>query len=130
MAVMSESSSFLVASLCSLLTISSMQVFKTFLASSQMYTILGGFVGSVLFLFLLTAIGNLEKVVFGANFQTQLKEVTFCLLVSMGAAASIHRVCATVCLLFSVVMLYSVYKISQDTYSASSSVSTVIKKKK
>jgi hypothetical protein len=31
--------------------------------------------GSLLFVFLLTAVGNLEKTVFGHGFQTQLAEV-------------------------------------------------------
>jgi hypothetical protein len=127
---MNEGSTFLVSTLCGLLTVSSMQVFKTYLASSQVLTILGGFVGSILFLFLLTAVGNLEKLMFGDNFQAQLKEVVFCLVVSLMAAGSIHRVCVTVCLLFSMLMLFGVYKISQDTYTVSSSVSSSTKKKK
>ena len=39
-------------------------------------TILAGFTGSLLFVFLLTAVGNLEKSVFGFNFQTKLGEVS------------------------------------------------------
>ena len=51
------------------------KVYKTALASSQLMTILAGFTGSLLFVFLLTAVGNLEKSVFGFNFQTKLGEV-------------------------------------------------------
>jgi len=130
MAVMSEGNSFLLSSMFSLLTISSMQVFKTFLGSTQLLTILGGFVGSLLFLFLLTAVGNLEKLLLGSNFQTQLKEVVFCLMLALAASASVHRVCVTVCLLFSMVMLYSVYRISQDTYSAPAAATTSTSSKK
>ena len=67
------------------------QVYKGFLASSQLMTIATGFTGSLLFVFLITAgaifslmsptlistqpVGNLEKTVFGNNFQTKLGEV-------------------------------------------------------
>ena len=61
-------------------------------ASTQLMTVLGGFTGSLLFVFLLTGIGNLEKSMFGSSFQTQLSEVVFCLLVAMMASATIHRV--------------------------------------
>ena len=40
------------------LTFSSMQMFKQTLQSSQLMTILGGFIGSFFFVFLLTALGN------------------------------------------------------------------------
>jgi hypothetical protein len=72
-----------------------MQLYKNNLASSELMTIVGGFLGSVLFIFILTvsyffffvkiiyftkklifkttkAIGNLEKILFGAGFQTKL----------------------------------------------------------
>ena len=38
-------------------------------------TILAGFTGSLFYVFLLTAVGNLEKSMFGFNFQTKLGEV-------------------------------------------------------
>ena len=46
--------SFLFASTLTVLTFAGMQMFKTNLASSEWMTILGGFVGSQLFVFLLT----------------------------------------------------------------------------
>merc|ERR1712128_41186 len=72
---LTEGGSFVVSSIVSLLLFSGMQVYKTALASSQLMTILAGFTGSLLFVFLLTAVGNLEKSVFGFNFQTKLGEV-------------------------------------------------------
>ena len=62
---LTESSSLPVASILALLTFSGMQWAKPLLASSQPMTILGGFLGSILFVFILTAIGNLEQVLFG-----------------------------------------------------------------
>merc|ERR1739840_34517 len=111
---------------------SGMQVYKTFLASSQLMTILAGFSGSLLFVFLLTAVGNLEKSVFGFNFQTKLGEVVFCMLMAMSAAGTVHRVSATTCLLFSIGMVWSLNKISQDTYGGvqSAPAHTQHKKKK
>jgi hypothetical protein len=38
----------------------------------------------------------------------------FCIIVAVGASASVHRVSATTCFLFSVMMLYSLNKISQQ----------------
>merc|ERR1719232_735991 len=86
------------------------------LASSQLMTILAGFTGSLLYVLLLTTVANLEKSVFGFNFQSKLGEVVFCMLAAMSAAGSVHRVSATTCLLFSVGMTWSLNKISQDTY--------------
>ena len=134
---LNEGSSFVVSSIVSLLLFSGMQMFKTVLASTQMMTILAGFTGSILYVFLLTAVANLEKSIFGFNFQTKLGEVrwtvtkihlammlqttvpvqvVFCLLAAMSAAGTVHRVSATTCLLFSVAMTWSLHKISQDTY--------------
>ena len=40
-------------------------------------------------------------------------ECVFCILIAVGASASVHRVSATTCLIFSVMMVYSINKISQ-----------------
>lgn len=40
--------------------------------SSQFHTIFGGYLGSVLFLLSLTAVGNLETCMFGKSFQVKL----------------------------------------------------------
>jgi hypothetical protein len=52
----SNSSSFLFSLLVALLLFASMQVFRTQIASSQPLTIAGGFVGSLVFVSLLTVI--------------------------------------------------------------------------
>merc|ERR1712128_2630 len=127
---LTEGGSFVVSSIVSLLLFSGMQVYKTALASSQLMTILAGFTGSLLFVFLLTAVSNLEKSVFGFNFQTKLAEVVFCMLVSMSAAGTVHRVAATTCLLFSIAMTWSLNKMSQETYSVAPAVTTSHTKKK
>merc|ERR1719343_1466962 len=127
---LNEGSSFVVSSIVSLLLFSGMQMFKTVLASTQMMTILAGFTGSILYVFLLTAVANLEKSIFGFNFQTKLGEVVFCLLAAMSAAGTVHRVSATTCLLFSIGMAWSLNKISQDTYGQAAAPSVSHSKKK
>ena len=72
---LNESSSFVVSSALSLLLFSGMQVYKVALASTQLLTIVTGFLGAILYVLLLTAVANLEKTVFGFNFQSKLGEV-------------------------------------------------------
>ena len=113
---LTESSSFPVATILAILTFSGMQMAKPILASTQLMTIVGGFVGSVLFVFLVTAVGNLEAIVFGKGFQTKLPETILAMIMAMAASASVHRVCASTCLLFSLLLTYSMYKISQTVH--------------
>ncbi|XP_065912867.1 keratinocyte-associated protein 2-like [Dysidea avara] len=102
----------------SVLTFAAMQMFSEELAASQLGTIAGGFVGSLLFCFILNAVGNAETLMFEKGFQTKLfPEVIICLLLSMGISAAVHRVCATTCLIFSLVDLYYINRISQATYA-------------
>jgi len=111
-----EGGSFILASVFSVLTLSGMQLYRNLLASSQLLTIAGGFIGSIFYVFLLTALGNLEKTLLGASYQTGISEILFCLLVSVSTAASVHRVSGSTCLLFSIGMTWSLYKISQERY--------------
>ena len=113
---LTTTSSLPVACILAILTFSGMQMAKPTLASTQTMTILGGFMGSILYVFLLTALGNLEQILFGKGFQTKVPETVFTLALALFASGSIHRVCATTCLLFSLLMTYSMYKISQQEY--------------
>ncbi len=115
---LNESASFVVSSILSVLTFSAMQVLKPTLASSKPMTLAGGFLGSLLFVFLLTAVGNLERCLFGKGFATKVFEVVVCILLATSAAASVHRVCATTCVLLSLLMLHGVFKISQEVYGS------------
>lgn len=60
------------SSILTVLIFSGMQIYKVWLASSQIYTILGGYIGSILFMCVLTAVGNLESTIFGKSFQQKL----------------------------------------------------------
>lgn len=110
--------SFILSSIITVLLFSGMQMYRSWLTSSQLHTILGGYVGSLLFLFVLTALGNLEATVFGKSFQQKLfPEVVFSLIISLISSGLVHRVATTTCFLFSMVTLYYMNRISQETYA-------------
>jgi len=108
-------SSLLLSGLLFLLTLSSTQLWSLELASSEVATILGGFLHSLLFLFLLIVIGNIEQQ-FWSEVTLGWFEVVSALLVSMAAAASVHRVCVTTCVLFSCAMLYLLLNVSRSVH--------------
>ncbi|KAJ4434873.1 hypothetical protein ANN_23444 [Periplaneta americana] len=158
----SSGTSFVLSSVLTVLLFSGMQMYRQWLASSQLHTILGGYLGSVLFILVLTvslkflsnryasplvhsltniqAVGNLESTLFGKGFQTKLFpekkykyqygdsyisnffygfiSVFSCLIVALTASGMVHRVCTTTCFLFSMVGLYYVNRISQQTHAA------------
>jgi len=108
--------SLVLSSVLTVLLFSVMQLYRPWLASTQLNTILGGYLGSWLFVLSLTAISNLESVVLGQGFQAKLfPEICFCLVGTLFACGTIHRVCASTCLLFSILALYFVNRISQKS---------------
>ncbi|TRY63574.1 hypothetical protein TCAL_00411 [Tigriopus californicus] len=117
---LNESASAVVSLVFAVLTFSSMQIFKLQFQSSQGGTILGGLTGSLIFVFLLTTLNNLERVIFGKGFQAKWFEVGLSLVMAVMASAAVHRVSASTCFLFSLGMLYGMAKIAQDAYGLGS----------
>ncbi|KAF6216559.1 hypothetical protein GE061_000902 [Apolygus lucorum] len=106
--------SFLLSTMLSILVFCIMQIQRQWFSSSQLHTILGGYLGSLLFTLLLTAIGNVESIVFGPRFHTKLfPEVVICFGLAMIASGMVHRVCTTTCCLFSLIALYYI-KVNED----------------
>merc|ERR1711976_795051 len=123
--------SFLLSTTLSVLLFAGMQLYKQQLAAQEYMTIIGGFLGSILFILVLTAVGNFESSMFGRGFQTKLfPEVAFCFAVAMFASGLVHRVCVTTCFIFSVVALYYINKIAQTRYAPPPSTVTPKGKKR
>jgi len=107
-----------------------LQLLKPQLTASPALTVVAGALCSLLFLLSLTAVGNLEMVLFGNHFQTKLLEVVLCLAISCTAAGAIHRVCVTVCFLVSCGVLYYMSRLSQSAYAAPTPVQAAPAKKR
>eukprot|EP00744_Colponema_vietnamica_P035872 GILI01062724.1.p1 GENE.GILI01062724.1~~GILI01062724.1.p1 ORF type:complete len:140 (+),score=30.90 GILI01062724.1:46-420(+) len=113
-----SSQSLVLSSLLFLVLLSLIQVTSSPLASSELFTILGGFLCSLLFVFALIAIGNIEQILLGDNTTTGWFEVGFALFMGMTIGASVHRVCVTTCFLFSCGILYLLNNVSASVYNA------------
>ncbi|XP_075480381.1 uncharacterized protein LOC142521076 [Primulina tabacum] len=111
-------SSMLYSFLLFVATLSLQEVYRSKLASSELFTIIGGFTSSLVFLLLLTFIGNYQET---NGIKTGWGTVVIAEAVALVAASTVHRVCITTCFLFSAVLLYEVSKLSGIVLSKSES---------
>ncbi|XP_065846863.1 uncharacterized protein [Euphorbia lathyris] len=102
-------SSMLYSGLLFTIILSLEEMYRGKLASTELFTILGGFISSLLFLVLLTFIGNFQE---SCGMKTGWGAVVSAEVVALIAAGTVHRVCITTCFLFSVGLLYEVNKLS------------------
>ncbi|XP_057533954.1 uncharacterized protein LOC130812325 [Amaranthus tricolor] len=102
-------SSMMISSLLFTLVLSLAVIYRGKLGSSEVFTILGGFISSLLFLFSFVFIGNFQE---SCGIRTGWGAVIFSEIVALVVASTVHRVCVTTCFLFSVGLLYEVYKLS------------------
>ncbi|XP_003389796.1 PREDICTED: protein KRTCAP2 homolog [Amphimedon queenslandica] len=112
----------------SVVTIAVMQMFKDQIAveGNLIRLAIGGFAGSWVFVFLVTALGNFYSLMFPRNPQVNLfPEIIVILFMAVIASAMVHRICATTCLIFSLVALYYLNKITQTSSGPTASGSYV-----
>ncbi|KAL6522166.1 hypothetical protein OROMI_032043 [Orobanche minor] len=102
-------SSMLYSFLLFVATLSLQEMFRAKLASSELFTIVGGFTSSIIFLMLLTFIGNYQET---CGVKTGWGAIIIAEVVALIAASTVHRVCITTCFLFSAGLLYEVSKLS------------------
>ncbi|XP_072966236.1 uncharacterized protein [Typha angustifolia] len=98
--------------------LSLLEMYREKLASSELLTIFGGFLSSLLFLMMLTVTGNYQE---SCGTRTGWGAVVLAEIVALIAASTVHRVCITTCFLFSAGLLYEVDKLSGMTLAKSES---------
>ncbi|KAF8561322.1 hypothetical protein P879_11407 [Paragonimus westermani] len=109
--------SCIMSSLLSVITIAGMRLGKEWICSSKQLTIFGGFLGSIIFVLLLTMTNNAENVFFGSGFQSCIfPEIFTCMFLACIISGLIHPVCGTTCVPFSLFALYCVHQLCQELY--------------
>merc|ERR1719423_65817 len=117
---MTSTTSGIVSFALSLMLFSSMQFFKIQLGCS---------LGSILFMLLFIGFNNFENVLLDDYFQAKIfPEVFICLGAALFSCAMVHRVSVTTCLIFSLVHIFYINKISNEIYQ--SPVDVVVTKSK
>ncbi|KAI6178588.1 Elongator complex protein 1 [Aphelenchoides besseyi] len=93
------------------------QLFKEPLASSRQGTLIAGGLGSLVFVFTLTAVSNMKMSSAGESAKSGLAEVFLALFFGVLNSALIHRVATTICFFFSIGLLLFLTGIAQTRYA-------------
>ncbi|KAI8046032.1 protein KRTCAP2 homolog [Drosophila gunungcola] len=110
--------SSIISGLLSLVLFATLRFCADWFNDSQLKVLMGGYLFSWLFILSLTCVSNTEMIIFGQDFQAKLlPEILFCLSLTVAASGIVHRVCATTSVLFSLVGLYFLNRISTKYYS-------------
>ncbi|XP_013098040.1 protein KRTCAP2 homolog [Stomoxys calcitrans] len=123
--------SAIISCILSLVIFGTLRFYADWFISTQLTILFGGFVSSFIFLFSLTSLSNFEMLLFGDDFACKfIPEVLVCLLLSVLSASVVHRVCATTCIIFSILALYFVDRISNECYHKTSTIPEAIQHRK
>ncbi|SPP84401.1 protein KRTCAP2 homolog [Drosophila guanche] len=110
--------SSIISGILSLVIFATLRFCADWFNGSQLNVLVGGYLFSWLFILSLTCVSNAEMLIFGQDFQAKLvPEILFCMSLTVAAAGIVHRVCATTSILFSLVGLYFLNRISSKYYS-------------
>ncbi|KAI0531371.1 hypothetical protein KFK09_000925 [Dendrobium nobile] len=101
--------SMLYSLLLFIIILSLLEMYRGALASSEVLTIAGGLISSLLFVVMLTFIGNYQE---SCGSRTGWGAVILAESIALIAASTVHRVCITTCFLFSAGFLYEINKLS------------------
>ncbi|KAF2069537.1 hypothetical protein CYY_009145 [Polysphondylium violaceum] len=105
------------------MTIAFLQINSVFFKSSEVKTIIGGFVGSLLFLFQILFIGNVKR-------DVKYPEIILSLLTTAAISSSVHRVSGTTSVLFSIGWIFFLNTMSDRIHSKQESTISVASSKR
>ncbi|EDW67169.2 protein KRTCAP2 homolog [Drosophila virilis] len=111
--------STIISGILSFVIFATLRFYAQWFNDSQINILFGGYLFSWLFILSLTCLSNAEMLIFGPDFQAKLvPEILLCLSLTAAAAGVVHRVCATTSILFSLVGLYFLNRISSNYYNS------------
>uniref|UniRef100_A0A0M3HQC3 Dolichyl-diphosphooligosaccharide--protein glycosyltransferase subunit KCP2 n=1 Tax=Ascaris lumbricoides TaxID=6252 RepID=A0A0M3HQC3_ASCLU len=122
--------SSIISSLFVVMILGGVQLMKAELAATRPGTLIAGILCSVIFVFVLTAVSNMQMASVGDGARAGLLEVVICMLLAMIAAATVHRVSVTVCLLLCIFFAFILSNVAHTRYSVPVVQQSIAVKKK
>ncbi|CEF64738.1 Uncharacterised protein family KRTCAP2-containing protein [Strongyloides ratti] len=106
------------------------QIAKGFLTSTKEGVLLAGFIGSFIYVFLLTAVSNFKNTNFNFIVYSGIFDIFISIVISAIIMSFVQGVAVTVTILFSLFWTMALSNISDKKYSLSTGGSSVVGKKK